>query len=122
MIEELVVEEQETSENAPALTANIENINKVMRALYIHNKPASDKELAGPSGLPLGVASNALSSSRDLGLTKSAGKKGWYLLSSQGVEYARYLTENRTDECRSLLKAMIIGNPLWADIVSFLKT
>ncbi len=121
-MEEPVTEERESPENAPALSTNIENVNRVMKALYIHKKEASYKELFGPSGLHPAVASQALSASKDLGLSRSAGKKGWYLLSSRGVEYARYLTENRTDECRSLLKTIIVGNPLWTDVVAFLRT
>lgn len=122
MMEQPATEERETSTSAPALTQDIDTINKVMKALYIYKKEASYKELAGPTGLYPAIASQALSSSKDLGLSKSAGKKGWYLLSPQGIEYSRYLTENRTEECRSLLKRIIIGSPLWAEIISFLKT
>src|SRR6266487_6880332 len=104
ILEEQVLDERESRENAPALTQAIDNVNRVVRALYIYKKEGSYKDLAGPTGLYPAIASQALSSSRDLGLTKSAGKKGWYLLSPQGVEYARYLTENRTEECQSLMK------------------
>jgi len=93
-----------------------------VRALYIHKKEASYKDLAGPTGLYPAIASQALSASRDLGLTKSAGKKGSYLLTPRGVEYARYLTENRTEECKVLLKRIIIENPIWTGVISYLKT
>jgi len=122
MLEEPLIEEGDVGTNAPALTRGIDPINAAIRALYIHKKEASYKEIAAPSGLHPAVASQALSSSKDLGLTRSAGKKGWYLLSSNGVEYARYLTENRFDECKKLLKEIIIGNPLWTDVVVFLRT
>lgn len=121
MEEQQLAEEHDARENAPALTQGIQNVNKVVRALYIYKKEASYKELAGPTGLYPAIASQALSSSKDLGLTKSAGKKGWYLLSSQGVEYARYLTESRTEECQAVLGRVVLGNPLWTDIVSFIR-
>lgn len=101
--------------------ALITNINKVVRALYHYKSAAMYKDISNLVNLHPVETSKALSSSRDLGLTKLAGRKGLYVLTKKGEDYARLIDVGNESESRKLLKQIILENPRWAMIVTFLK-
>jgi len=109
-------------EGAATPIYGIEIINRVIKALYNYKKPATYKDLASHSGLHLVTTSQALSSSRDVGLTRLAGKKGLYDLSPEGIDYARFLTAGKEDDAHRTLRQIILGNRSWSEVVSFLRT
>jgi len=100
---------------------SIEVINKVVKLLFSYKRSATYKDIAGPAGLHPSNVSQALSASRDLGMTNLAGKKGLYVLTKDGEDYARLIAANREDEAKHLLCEIIQKNTLWADVVAFLK-
>lgn len=101
--------------------ALIKNINKVVRALYHYRSAAMYKDISNLVNLHPVETSKALSSSRDLGLTKLAGKKGLYVLTEKGKDYARLIDVRNESESRKLLKQIILENPRWSMIVTFLR-
>ena len=101
--------------------ALITNINKVVRALYHYKSAAMYKDISNLVSLHPVETSKALSSSRELGLTKLAGKKGLYVLTEKGKDYARLIDVGNESESRKFLKQIILENPRWAMIVTFLR-
>jgi hypothetical protein len=120
--EEIESLDEGSKESPPSPVANIPIINITMRALWNHKASGTYKDLAGPAGVHPTVASQALSASRDLGLTQSGGKKGLYEFTPEGKEYTRSLVGNRETEAREQLRAIIANNPRWEGIIGFLKT
>src|SRR6266480_3001778 len=114
--------DEESREGPPSPVTNIGIINITMRALWNHKASGTYKDLAGPAGVHPTVASQALSASRDLGLTQSGGKKGLYEFTPEGREYTRSLVSNRETEAREQLRAIIGNNSRWEGIIGFLKT
>jgi len=116
-------EEIETGTAFPIATPNqgIESINKVISVLFSYNRPAMYKDLSVPTNLHHMTVSQALSASRDLGLTTSGGKKGLYVLTNAGKEYARLLTAAKEKEAKVLLRDLIHHQPAWKEIIAFLK-
>src|SRR2546427_2542898 len=115
-------ENESTEETArgqvPAPASKIEVINKALKALY-QKRPATYRDLANSAGLHPSITSLALSSARDVGLTRLAGKRGLYDFTTAGIDYARYLTQNRETECQAKLKEVLLASPLWADVIGF---
>jgi hypothetical protein len=103
------------------LSAGIDGINHAVRALYAYKGPATYKDLAKGANLHPVYMSQSLSAARDVGLAESAGKRGLYKLTSDGEEYARFLSYGQESESRELLKKSILNNPLWSEILRFLR-
>ncbi|MFQ6080725.1 MAG: hypothetical protein ACE5OW_03535 [Candidatus Bathyarchaeia archaeon] len=101
--------------------AGIDGIHHAVRALFAYKKPAFYKELASAASLTPVYMSASLSSARDVGLTKLAGKRGLYELTSVGDQYGRLLTFGKEADCRELLRKTILENPLWSEIIAFLR-
>jgi len=100
---------------------SIEAINKLMSVLFTYKRPAMYKDMAIASNLHEITASQALSASRDMGLTKSGGKRGLYVLTSSGTEYARLLTAGKESEAKQYLGELLKNQPAYKEIISFLK-
>jgi len=96
-------------------------INIAVRALYSYKGAANYKDLSPAAGMHQVNVSQALSASRDVGLTESAGKRGLYRLTSRGEEYARLLSYDEEQKCRDLLKEVLLENPLWSEVIKFLE-
>lgn len=109
------------STRAVAPMAGVDGINHAVRALFAYKKPAFYKDLASAANLTPVYMSKSLSSARDVGLTKLAGKRGLYELTSVGDQYGRLLTFRKEADCRKLLKKTILENPLWSEIIAFLR-
>lgn len=99
----------------------IDGINRAVRALFAYKGSAFYKDLAAAAAMNPVYMSQALSASRDVGLTTLAGGRGLYKLTSEGEEYARLLSFDKESECREMLKKMISQNPLWSEILTFLR-
>ena len=99
----------------------IEGINKAVRALFAYKEPTFYKDLASAANMNPIYMSQALSASRDVGLTTLAGKRGLYKLTKQGEEYARLLSFGKHSECRELMGKIIMDNPMWSQIITFLR-
>jgi len=119
MSEEKQIQIKSTEVAAPM--AGIDGIHHAVRALFAYKKLAFYKELATAASLTPVYMSAALSSARDVGLTKLAGKRGLYELTSVGDQYARLLTFGKEADCRGLLRKTILENPLWSEIIAFLR-
>ena len=109
------------STKVAAPNAGIDGIHHAVRALFAYKKPAFYKELASATNLTSVYMSASLSSARDIGLAKLAGKRGLYELTSIGDQYGRLLTFGKEADCRELLRKTILENPLWAEIIAFLR-
>ena len=109
------------SKKIAAPMAGIDGIHHAVRALFAYKKPAFYKELASAASLTPVYMSASLSSARDIGLTKLAGKRGLYELTSVGDQYGRLLTFGKEADCRELLGKTILENPLWSEIIAFLR-
>lgn len=101
--------------------AGYDGVNHAVRALFAYKKTAFYKELASAASLSPVYMSASLSSARDIGLTKLAGKRGLYELTQIGDQYGRLLTSGKEAESRGLLKRAILENPLWSEIIAFLR-
>jgi len=99
----------------------IEAINKVVSVLFSYKRPAMYKDLALATGLHEMTVSQALSATRDMGLTTSGGKKGLYILTNEGLEYGRLLTADKEDEAKLFLNRLLQNQPAWKQIIVFLK-
>jgi len=105
-------------------TATIEQINPIIKYLFRLKKVATSEDIKAlfPTPKPPTPSiGNALSTARDIGLTTSGGKRGLYDLTNEGKEYGRYLDADKPEECPRILRESIIKNPLWKDIVDFLR-
>lgn len=102
-------------------TVGIDGINHAIRALYAYKDSATYKDLAKAADLHPVYLSRSLSASRDVGLTMSAGQRGLYKLTPEGEEYGRLLSYGKESECRQLLQKVILENPLWSEIIRFLR-
>lgn len=102
-------------------SVGIDGVNHAIRALRAYKESATYKDLAKGAGLHPVYMSQSLSASRDLGLTEYAGKRGLYKFTSDGEEYARFLSYGQESDCRKLLKKVILENPLWSEITRFLR-
>ncbi len=110
------------SRRVPSPTAGIENVNRTLKALYAYKRlPATYKDIAGSVGLHETVVSLGLSTARELGFLRLAGRKGLYDFTSDGTEYCRYLTSNMTQDSRTVLKRTLLNSPQWADVIAFLR-
>lgn len=116
-------EEKSLAKIGPIATPNqsIDAINKVVSVLFSYKRPAMYKDVALAANLHQMTVSQALSASRDMGLTRSAGKKGLYVLTSEGQEYARLLTAGKENEAKSLLHDLLERLPTWKEVMVFLK-
>lgn len=99
----------------------IDGINRAVRALFAYKGPAFYKDLAAAAAMNPVYMSQALSASRDVGLATLAGGRGLYKLTSEGEEYARLLSFDKESECREMMKKIILQNPLWSEILTFLR-
>lgn len=99
----------------------IEVINKVVSVLFSYKRPAMYKDVAIVSNLHPVTVSQALSASRDMGLTTSGGKKGLYVLTQSGQEYARFLTAGKEKEAKLALRELLQQQYRWKEIMVFLK-
>ena len=79
------------------------------------------KDITEAAGYHPTTVSLALSTARDIGLTQSAGRKGLYNFTDAGVDYCRNLQAKRLPEAKAILKNLILTNPLWNDVIGFLK-
>jgi hypothetical protein len=104
----------------PTPLQSISAINKVVIALYSYKKPVMYKDISNAVGMHPVNVSQALSSSRDIGLTELSGKKGLYSLTNEGREYTRLLTAGKESEARKILRELLRTNPLWVDVIAFL--
>ena len=102
-------------------TVGIDGINRAVRALFAYNEPTFYKDLASGAGMNPVYMSQALSASRDVGLTTLAGKRGLYKLTKEGEEYARLLSFGKYSQCRGLMGKIIMENPMWSEIIAFLR-
>mgnify|MGYP001027955048 CR=1 FL=1 len=100
---------------------SIEAINKVVSVLFTYKRPAMYKDVAIATNLHEMVVSQALSAARDMGLTTSGGKKGLYVLTSDGTEYARLLTAGKENEAKLFLSQLLAKQPTWKEIITFLS-
>lgn len=122
---ELVEPEHEAPKvagKAPAPTARMDVINRTLTTMY-HQKPlpTTYKELFEAAGYHPSTVSLALSTARDIGFTTLQGKKGLYNYTPQGEQYTRNLLAKRLDESKALLRSTLLANPLWWDVVTFLR-
>lgn len=102
-------------------SVGIDGVNHAVRALRAYKEPATYKDLAKGAGLHPVYMSQSLSASRDLGLTQYAGKRGLYKFTSDGEEYARFLSYGQESDCKALLKKVILDDPPWSEIIRFLR-
>lgn len=116
-------EETSLEKHVPIATPiqSIEAINKVVGVLFNYNRSVMYKDVAIASNLHPMVASQALSTARDIGLTELSGKRGLYVLTKRGIEYARLLTAGKQEEAKPILRQIIKNNPKWTEIMLFLK-
>lgn len=107
----------------PIATPNqsIDSINKVVSVLFTYKRPAMYKDVAIATNLHQATASQALSASRDMGLTTSGGKKGLYIMTNSGQEYARLLTAEKEKEAKLYLRELLQRQPAYKEIVMFLR-
>jgi len=107
----------------PIATPNqsIEPINKVVSVLFTYKRPAMYKDVAIATNLHRVTVSQALSASRDMGLTTSGGKKGLYVLTKSGQEYARLLTAGKENKAKPYLGELLQSQPAYKEIVMFLN-
>jgi len=99
----------------------IDGVNTAVRTLFVYKKSTFYKELAIAANVNEIYMSQALSASREVGLTELAGKRGVYRLTPQGEEYARFLSFGKDVESRELLREILLNNPQWSEIMTFLK-
>lgn len=99
----------------------ISSINKVVKVMYGYKTSVIYKDIATACAMHPVNVSQALSASRDVGLTQLAGRKGLYNLTDEGKEYARFLTAGREKEAKDLIRRLIRQNSLWVEIVRFLN-
>lgn len=119
-----MAESKQTSKRTTKIahpSAGIDGINHAIRALYAYKDIATYKDLAKAANLHPVYLSKSLSSSRDVGLTTLAGKRGLYKLTADGEQYGRLLSYGKESECRELLKKVILENPLWSEVLRFLR-
>jgi hypothetical protein len=98
----------------------MEIVNKVLSVMFSHNLPVTYHDLQEAQLHPTTI-SLGLSTSKELGLTRSGGKKGLYLFTEKGEDYARNLTSKKFNEAGAILRELILGSPLWRDVVAFLR-
>lgn len=112
----------ESKRRAQIATPNrgIDVINKVVSVLFSYKRPAMYKDVAIASNLHPVTVSQALSASRDMGLTTSGGKKGLYILTNAGQEYTRFLTVGKDKEAKLVLRKLLQNQPRWKEIMVFL--
>jgi len=109
------------STKVAAPMAGIDGIHHAVRALFAYKKPVFYKDLASAANLNNAYMSASLSSTRDIGLAKLAGKRGLYEPTNLGDQYGRLLTFGKEAECKELLRKTILENPLWSEIIAFLR-
>lgn len=119
----MTAEEREIGKttNIATPSVGIEGVNHAVRALWAYKDPATYKDLAKGANLHPVYMSQSLSATRDAGLAELAGKRGLYKLTAVGLEYARYLSYSEEPKCKELLKKVLLDNPLWSEILRFLR-
>jgi hypothetical protein len=117
-------ESERISEMPSAIAAplqSIDVINNIVSLLFTYRRSVMYKDMVAAAKLHPATISQGLSASRDLGLTKSAGKKGLYVLTKEGEEYGRLITAGKENDAKPYLKSIIMRNQLWTEILLFLK-
>jgi hypothetical protein len=109
------------SSRIATLSAGMEGINHITRALYSYKQAALYKELATSANLHPVYVSQCLSSAKDVGLCESAGERGRYKLTPKGEEYGRLISYGDTEGAKSLLKNILLNHPTWIEIIRFLR-
>lgn len=102
-------------------TVGIDGVHHAIRALFAYKKPAFYKDIASAANLNPVYMSASLSTARNIGLTKLAGKRGLYELTKEGEQYARLISFGKDSNCRDLLQKIILEGILWSEIVAFLR-
>jgi hypothetical protein len=95
-------------------------INQVVTVLYRYSTPVMYKDISAACKMHPVTVSQGLSAARDVGLTDLSGKKGLYILTKEGEEYAMLLTAGKGREAKDVLRNLLKRNPLWTEIVRFL--
>jgi hypothetical protein len=122
MSDEPDIEALSTAGKAPSPTARIDAVNKTLGAMYVHKPlPTTYKDITEAAGYHPTTVSLALNTARDIGLTQSAGRKGLYNFTDAGIDYCRNLQAKRLPEAKTILRNLLLTNPLWNDVVGFLK-
>lgn len=116
------IEEVQLANSPPSPVSGIDAINLSLRALWNYKSSATYKDLATPTGLHPTSVSQALSAAKDIGLTEYAGKRGLYTFTTEGKEYTRLLTGGAEAEAKDRLRLVVLKNPRWDGIASFLRT
>jgi hypothetical protein len=107
---------------APSPTARIDVVNRTLNAMYVHRPlPLTYREITEAADLHPTTVSLGLSTARDIGFTVLAGRKGLYNFTQAGEDYSRNLNGKRLSESKNILRRTILSNPLWKDVISFLK-
>lgn len=114
---------EETQKPAAIATPvqSIDVVNNLVSILFTYKRSAMYKDIAAIAKLHPSNVSQGLSASRDLGLTELAGRKGLYVLTKEGEEYARLITAGKEGDAQTFLRKVIENNPLWTEIILFLK-
>jgi len=98
----------------------MEVVNKVLSVMFSHSLPVTYHDLEAAQLHPTTI-SLGLSTAKELGLTRSGGKKGLYLFTEEGEDYARNLTGKKFNEAGAILRELLLESPLWKDVIAFLR-
>jgi hypothetical protein len=104
----------------PHPVQTIQVINGVIKVLYNYKRAVTYKDISTACSIHPSNVSQALSGASDIGLTRSSGR-GLYILSEEGKNYAMLLQFGKEEEAKVLLRKIIINNPLWTEVLTFLN-
>ena len=111
-------EKVKIEENIATPLVTIGTINTVLVVLFRIDKPAKYSEINTMADLSPVNTSKALSAARDMTLTEYAGKRGTYVLTSKGKEYARLISADKENEAKKVLFDLLMTAPPYEYVIA----
>ncbi len=100
----------------------IGTIKRVIESLYSYGKPAKGKEFTVHVGMDHSEVGKTLTDAKSLSLMADGEKRGEYILTKEGRDFAILLGHGKEIECQRLLSQLILDSSEWEEVISFLET
>lgn len=119
---EEIIENESSKKKIATPIQTIGTIKRVIESLYSYGKPAKRKEFTVHVGMDHSEVGKTLTDAKSLSLVTDGEKRGEYILTKKGRDFAILLGHGKEIESQRLLSKLILDSSEWEEVISFLRT